>query len=194
VFHVELRQFPNTTRAFNLTEEELHRRFTTPWVEGRLIEADERRWSPEKAKLTIYEGPALRVDEIGMGRGWGNVTRAGQDVTAKVLHDAQRTLAPSGSGESVSELKLDVVQRAARGALRFGEVVSLADQRHPGRRASERLALAEQTVWELLHEGRVEMTRGGVAVGQQDWEAVVLAWQSWAPDQSSPDVYLALAG
>jgi hypothetical protein len=193
VFHVELRQFPNTTRAFNLTAEDLHRRFTAPWVEGRLIEADERRWSPEKAKLTIYESPALRPDEIGMGRGWGNVTRAGQDVTASVLHEAQRTLAPAGSGEAVAELKLDVVQRAARGPVRFGEVMSLADARHQGRRASERLALAEQSVWELLHEGRLRLTRAGVTVDKPDWEGVVLAWESWAPDGSSPPVLLDLS-
>ena len=28
-----------------------------PWVRGQVVELGERRWSPERAKLTIYEGP-----------------------------------------------------------------------------------------------------------------------------------------
>ncbi len=45
----------------------------------------ERKWAPERAKLTIYEGPELRPDEIGVGRGWGNVTKYGTDVTGRLL-------------------------------------------------------------------------------------------------------------
>ena len=46
VFHVELRQFPHQTRAFNLTREELDARILGPWVSAGGVELDDRRWSP----------------------------------------------------------------------------------------------------------------------------------------------------
>src|SRR5204863_2643722 len=64
VFHVELRQFPNVARSFNLSESELHARVVGPWVAERPLELDDRRWSPDKARLTIYEGPRLAPEEI----------------------------------------------------------------------------------------------------------------------------------
>ena len=73
MFHLELRQFPHVARAFNLSREELERRFVGPWVSGQAIDQDDRRWSPEKARLTILEGPELRLEEIGLGRGWANL-------------------------------------------------------------------------------------------------------------------------
>ena len=85
MFHVELRQFPHQARAFNLSREELDTRVIAPWVAGRAIELDDRRWSPERARLTIYESPHLTPDQLGMGRGWQSVTRDGVDVTARLL-------------------------------------------------------------------------------------------------------------
>ncbi len=85
MFHVELRQFPHQTRAFNLTREQLDARILRPWVSDGAVELDDRRWSSERAKLTVYEGPELSPDQLGLGRGWANVTRAGEDVTARVL-------------------------------------------------------------------------------------------------------------
>ena len=55
MFHVELRQFPNVTRAFNLTREELDERILGPWIAQAGIELNDRRWSTEKARLTVYE-------------------------------------------------------------------------------------------------------------------------------------------
>ena len=71
VFHVQFRQFPNVARAFNLTREELDSRILGPWARGEPIQWSDRRWSPERAKLTIYEGPELRPrrsDSGGAGR------------------------------------------------------------------------------------------------------------------------------
>ena len=90
MFHLELRQFPNVARAFNLSDEELARRFcsargsTGGWSSSTSIGS-----SPDRARLTVYEGRALATDEIGMGRGWGNVTRTGTDVTERVLEAAR---------------------------------------------------------------------------------------------------------
>ena len=69
VFHVELRQFPHQTRAFNLTREELDARIVGPWIAGEAIEMDDYRWLPDRATLTIYEGPLLGPGEMGLGQG-----------------------------------------------------------------------------------------------------------------------------
>jgi hypothetical protein len=62
VFHVELRQFPHVTRAFNLSEAELNAKVLVPWSEGQAVQMDDREWEPGKAKLTILEGPELHLD------------------------------------------------------------------------------------------------------------------------------------
>jgi glyoxylase I family protein len=88
VFHVELRQFPHTARAFNLSRERLHARILVPWVRGNSVELDQQTFAPERAKLTIYEGPELQTVDMGMGRGWQNVVRSGEDVTDRELRAA----------------------------------------------------------------------------------------------------------
>ena len=172
MFHVELRQFPHQARAFNLTREELDTRIVRPWVSGTAVELDERRWSPDRARLTIYEGPHLDTDQLGMGRGWGNVTREGEDVT-------EHLLAEVASPTPVAELKREVVDRCAYGPLPLGRLVELAGERYPQARVSERIALCEQAAWELLHEGGVGLTRRGVAVARDEWQRVLLRWEAW---------------
>ncbi|MBV8944064.1 MAG: hypothetical protein JO286_06875 [Solirubrobacterales bacterium] len=177
MFHVELRQFPHQARAFNLTREELNARIVGPWVSGRSIELDERHWSPERARLTIYEGPLLPPDQLGMGRGWGNVTRAGEDVTGHLL--AEASTAPAQSAPVV-DVKYDVVGRCTGRPLPVGGVVELVRERYPQSRVSERLALAEQAVWELLHEGAVQLVRAGEPVARDDWQATLFSWETWS--------------
>jgi hypothetical protein len=188
VFHVELRQFPNVGRSFNLSRAELDARILSPWVAERAVEFDDRRWSPEKAKLKVYEGPRLRPDEIGMGRGWANVTRSGEEVTARVVEEARAAQAPD-SPARVEELKLELAERAADGPLPIGEALALASARHPGRRVSEQLAVAEQSVWELLHQRRVRMLRGDREVPPDEWQSLLLAWETWA-GRATPGVML----
>jgi hypothetical protein len=169
LFHLELRQFPNVARAFNLSGEELQRRFVRPWLEGRMIEWGEHRFSPEKARLAIYEGRALATDEIGMGRGWGNVTRTGSDVTDRVLEAAR--------DPSLEQLKAEIETRVP---LTLRDVLGLANARWAERRASERLALSELAVWELLHQRRVRMSRDGQPVAPEEWQPIILAWETWS--------------
>ena len=171
MFHLELRQFPNVARAFNLSDEELGRRFLGPWLDGRAVELDEHRFVPDRARLTVYEGRALATDEIGMGRGWGNVTRTGNDVTERVLAAA--------SDPSLEELKGEIEQRAP---MTLPGVLTVANERWPERRASERLALAEMAVWELLHQRRIRLSRDGEPVVPEDWQPVILAWETWSAD------------
>jgi len=175
VFHVELRQFPHQTRAFNLTREELDARILRPWVSGAAIELDDQRWAPDRARLTIYEGPALAGDQLGLGRGWANATREGQDVTARLLAEAAHP-------PPVAELKRELVARLAGGPVPLTGVVDLAGESYPQARVSERLALCEQAVWELLHEGAVELARDGAPVAREQWQVTLLEWRSWAGD------------
>src|SRR2546423_8463753 len=128
MFHVELRQFPHVARAFNLTREELDGRITRRWVQGQMVELDDRRWAPERAKLTIYEGRALAVEEIGLGRGWANVTRTGQAVTDRVLAQVRHAIQ---SPPALEELKREVAGRAARAPVSMDEVLELAAQLRP---------------------------------------------------------------
>ncbi len=177
MFHVELRQFPHMARAFNLTREELEQRFLSRWVAGNAVELNDRRWTPDRARIAIYEGPALRAEEIGLGRGWANATRTGEDVTQRMLAEARQvTEAPP----AVEELKEEIVARCATGPIGLREVIELAGERYPRLRASGRLALAERAVWELLHRGSVRLRRAGAPLDEDQWQPVLLAWSTWA--------------
>ena len=172
MFHVELRQFPHLARAFNLTQEELQSRFLAPWLAGRALAYDDRRWSPEKTRLTVYEARQLRPDEIGLGRGWANVTRVGKDAT-------ERLLAAARTDPALAQLKRELLALGGNGGVDLYEAVRLAGALHPGRRVSEQLSLAEQAVWELLHERGVGLMRAGVQIGPEQWQALLLTWSSW---------------
>jgi catechol 2,3-dioxygenase-like lactoylglutathione lyase family enzyme len=127
VFHVELRQFPHTARAFNLTREQLHARFTGPWLKQEVVELDSQRFAPERANLTIYEGPRLETVDMGMGRGWQNVMRRGEDVTERELQAAampsvatgSAASAPANATESIDHIDL-VVSSLERSLVFYG--------------------------------------------------------------------------
>jgi hypothetical protein len=156
MFHLELRQFPHATNAFNWTRDELEARVLRPWAAGKVFELDDRKWSPEKAKLTIYEGRALEVEEMGMGRGWGNVTRSGEDVTERVLSEA----GPAGAdSDALDALKAAVVERAGVQSVGYYELLGLAAELAPGASDEQRLALAANAVWELLRDERLRLGR-----------------------------------
>jgi hypothetical protein len=173
VYHVELRQFPNATRAFNLSRAELSARILKPWVDGVSVQWGERSWNPEKARLVVYEGRELEPAEIGLGRGWANATRTGTEVTEQLLQETRQPPA-------LEQFKVEVLERCAAGSLPLGELMALAGRRHPQARASERLALAEDATWQLLHEDRVALARGADRLAAADWSAALLAWESWA--------------
>jgi hypothetical protein len=177
VFHVELRQFPHAARAFNLTRAELDQRFVRPWVEGAPIEHEDRRWSPEKARLTIYEGPRLATEDMGMGRGWGNVTKSGQDVTGRLLSEAQGAV--TATGEESERFKEEVLAGCAVKPQPLHALLLLANERYPQWRISERMAIAERAAWELLHQERVALVDAGRAVPRGQWQARILTWESW---------------
>jgi hypothetical protein len=184
-FHVQLRQLPHVARVFNLTGEELTTRLLEPWVAGSSVRLQDRHWDPARARLTIYEGRQLRLDEIGVGRGWANVTRTGAEVTAELVERARGDL----HGRAPTDrLKAAIQSRCGAGPLALRDVVALAGTEQA--RASERLALAEQAVWELLHAGTVQLVHSGRASAPDGWRAVLLSWTAWR----DPAVALALPG
>ena len=137
MFHVELRQFPHTACAFNLSETELST-LVEPWSREQWIELGERKWNPHQARMTVLEGPHLPVEDLAIGRGWRNAQHQSQDVTARVL-------ARAGDGDTDTELQslLGDDPAALLAAWR------LAAQRRPELAPSESLALAETTLRSL---------------------------------------------
>jgi hypothetical protein len=97
MFHLELRQFPHNTHAFNLTESELLA-LAVPWAHERWIELGERKWSPNQARMTVLEGPRLKVTDLALGRGWRNAQRVSEDVTKRVLAKARAWRPPPEPG------------------------------------------------------------------------------------------------
>jgi hypothetical protein len=141
VYHVQLRQFPNLARAFNLSRAELDERFLGPLVRDQLIELDDRRWAPERVKLLVYEGRRLRPEEIGMGRGWGNATRHGTDVTEWLLAEARTATAPAPA------LKDAIVDRCRSGPVGLQQLRELAPDGD-----------VEEAVVALLRAGKLRLT------------------------------------
>lgn len=182
VYHVELRQFPHVSRVFNLSRDELESRFLSPWVGGAIIDHEDRRWAPERSKLRILEGPELRPDELGMGRGWDTATRSGTDVTDAVIARARRG---AEARPEVETLKAAIGEVAGT-PLGFQDVMALAAAAHPHWRASQQLELAEQAVWEMLHQGQVVMTVGENTVARERWQPVVLSWATWSGVTTEP--------
>ena len=182
MFHLELRQFPHVARAFNLDREQLDARFARPWASGTVVRFEDRAWNPEKGRLTVYEGPEVRPEEMGMGRGWATVTKTSSDVTETIMAEAAR----STETRSAVETFKAIVRGAARTPISFSEVIGLAAAEHPGHRASECLAMAERAVWELLHQGRLAISVDGSDAAPEAWEAIVLRWETWAGGDDAP--------
>lgn len=186
MFHIQLSQSVHVSREFNLSEEDLRRRIVEPWLARSLISSGDRDWAPERAKLTIYEGPELGPGELGIGRGWGNVTKQGTDVTARWL--ARQVAAPAPatgpSGPPPGELercRQEIARCAREGELDLGDCLAIAGALHFGSRVSERVALVEQAVWELLHMNLITLEGEGIpdGAGTLEWQGVLLDWNAW---------------
>lgn len=175
MFHLELRQFPHLARAFNLTRVELDQRFARPWATGTAVEHEDRSWTPGKAKLTIYEGPRLELEELGLGRGWATVGKTAQEVTETILAEAER----GAGGRCTLEVVKAAVCGAARAPLALSAVIGLIGGEYPAWRPSEQLAVAEQAVWELLHQGRLTLRASSGPVAAAQWPEVLLSWAAW---------------
>jgi hypothetical protein len=103
-------------------------------------------------------------------------TKQGRDVTQQLLADARRGADARPAVEALKE----AIAEVAHTPLGFPDAVALAAARQPGWRASEQLALAEQAVWEMLHQGRVQLCEDGNPLPRERWQPIVLRWATWA--------------
>jgi hypothetical protein len=151
MYHLELRQFPHNTCRFNLTEQEL-RVVLEPWVREKFVEVGERKWSPHQAKLTILEGPRLEVQQLAMGRGWRNAQHQSEDVTERLLAQAEQAYgATAGVGDAAPAGGFAEQLRPLLGAdpAALLQAWRLIADRRPELSPSESLALAEATLTSL---------------------------------------------
>ncbi len=174
--------FPHVARVFNLDREALDTRFVKPWASGEMIEYNDQRWAPEKTRLKVLESSDVVESERGLGRGWGEVTRRSRDVTETVLAEIHRG---ADARPDVEALKVAIAEVAAA-PVGFPDVMALAEAAHPLWRASEQLSLAEQAVWEMLHQGRIEMLVDDDPVATERWQEVVLSWATWSGAVAPP--------
>ncbi len=67
-------------------------------------------------------------------------------------------------------------------AFRSPRCIVIAGATRFGARVSERLALAEQAVWELLHAGAIALDGDGAGPqpGAAEWQRVLLDWDAWS--------------
>jgi hypothetical protein len=164
MYHVELRQFPHNFCHFNLSETELRDAVIDAWVRGEWIEFGERKWNPQQAKLTVFEGPRIPLERLSMGRGWHIAEREGRDVTEQLLA-AARSTSVSGAGSAAtgepalsqarttlghdpvsSSLATELLDLLGEDPIPLMRAWQLALEGHPGRTPSECLALAEDLV------------------------------------------------
>lgn len=216
MFHLELRQFPNNLCRFNLTERELSELVLTRWARGQWVELEDRKWSPDRATLTVLEGPEIPVEQLTMGRGWRYAQRVSRDVTAQVLASSDGAVAPSGTswgahpadespplpaGEELrlrsDSLGLELLSMLGGGPVPLLAAWRLALERMPERSAGECLAIAEGAVRSLLGSGLIvlssssdEPVSAACELDEIDREAALRAPESWAPGDEEQGVWL----
>ncbi|HET9094759.1 MAG TPA: hypothetical protein VFN36_06685 [Solirubrobacteraceae bacterium] len=179
MFHVELRTGMQVVREFNLGEERLWLQFLAPLMADRDFSVEGHDFTPRRTRLKVYEGPELRPDQLGMGRGWQNVERTATDVTQRVLQRARehvsgaerspvRTAAPPAStgaaptaATAAELLRERLIGRLSAGPLGAEEIAGAAAELLPEASERERTMLAEQAVWALLQRGVAQLTPNG---------------------------------
>jgi hypothetical protein len=156
MYHVEVRQFPKRVHRFNLEGSELGT-IVLPWVQEKIVELGEQKWSPHQATITILEGPGVPLEKMSLSRGWRAAERECADVTERVLAEARTHVASlagsekpgaadDGGGQTRDALGLAVQIGALLGpdATRLLEAWVDARSGEPGLSPSEALARAEQ--------------------------------------------------
>jgi hypothetical protein len=179
VYHLQLRMRPQIAHVFNLSAEELTARFLAPLVNGRDLVYEGLEWTARKTTVTVYEGPELGVEQLGIGRGWGNAQRSGTDVTERILEHTRERVARHPALDPLQER---LSGRLSAGPMELRGVIALADDLLGGR-VSERLAVAEQAVWEMLYREKVGLVVDGTAVLDRDRaRELLLVADSWFGD------------
>ena len=193
MYHVELREFPHNTHAFNLDEERLRTEVLDPFARGEIFELGGRAWVPQRTKLTVLEGAELPLHALSMNRGWNNARRKAQDVTSAVLATLEAgppTPAPSAASASSEEVVVrDILARCAMGPLSLAAVWDRAEIAAPDGSSGDWLVLAQGAVSKLLADERVTLRRGeepdAPAIGTDELAAVLRTREAWGSDRAT---------
>ena len=148
-FHVEISGGINHARVFNLNVDDLRRQVLEPWLTGRAVELGEREWDPRESSLRILEGRHLDTPDLSFGQGWSNAERLSDDVTRRMLEQAEppklpdafvveaelpeATVAEMLSGQDAKPVPLSDVERKLDGRDPEVAAVILITKRRSGR-------------------------------------------------------------
>ncbi len=179
VLHVQLQQGRQAARAFNLEAEAVIEQFLVPLRGDGIFDYADKQWDPRVSRVVILEGRKLRPDELMLGRGWQAAQRIGTEITEAFIAQAASGVGGAAAANTVERLKDRIIGRLTGGPLQLREVVVMASDLLAGHRLSERIAAAEQAVWELLHRDEAELRAGGEVVARERWEDLVLAAATW---------------
>jgi hypothetical protein len=169
VFHVEMRMGMNVVREFNLTDERLWLDFLAPLMADREFVVEGHDFTPRHTRLTVYEGPELRLDQLSFGRGWQNVERTASDVTERVLARARQhsghtppagepTPEAAAPPAAVDLVRERLIGRMAAGPISAQEILDVATELMPEATDPERVAVAQRAAWALLERGAAQLT------------------------------------
>lgn len=160
-------------REFNLNEQRLWSTFLAPLMAGREFVIEGHEFVPRQTRLKVFEGPQLRPDQLGMGRGWQNVERSAVDVTERVLtrareHSAAAAPGPDAPSATVSVetaaadlLRERLIGRLSAGPIAAGEVLAAAAELMPDSGEAQRLEAARQVCWALLERDVAQLAPSG---------------------------------
>lgn len=165
MFHVEMRMGMHVVREFNLSEQRLWVQFLAPLLADQEFTLEGHEFSPRQTRLKVYEGPELRPDQLGMGRGWQNVERSAGDVTERVLARAREHNA-RGDSERAHPTTADLLRERLIGRLSAGptsaaDVLAMAADIMPDSSDAERLRAAQEACWASLERGVAQLTPSG---------------------------------
>ena len=174
MFHVEIRSTLQVVREFNLSNERLWVEFLMPLMSGVDFTVEGHEFVPRQTRLRVYEGPELRLDQLGMGRGWQNVERTAADVTERVLAQAREHASHAQAGEHTSQARPDagapgavdlvrerLIGRIAAGPIAAPELLEVAAELMPQATEQERLEVVQRAAWELLERGAAQLAPSG---------------------------------
>ncbi len=97
VYHVNVHARRGMRRVwvFNMSRERLQAEVVGPWLAQAPFELADEDWEPRLAELRVLEGRRLVGNELGLGEGPNSAKRTAEDVTRRILEEAQAAATPT---------------------------------------------------------------------------------------------------
>ncbi len=155
----------NVVREFNLSDERLWLEFLAPLMADQEFVVEGHDFTPRHTRLTVYEGPELRLDQLSFGRGWQNAERTASDVTERVLARARQHAGqarPDRTLPAAADLVRErLIGRIAAGPISAQEILAITAELMPEATEDERLDVAQRASWELLERDAAQLAPSG---------------------------------